>query len=102
MKRTFALVVATATILSFDAAAQQSGATADDVLKAVTTAMGTARLRAVQYTGTGSGTYGCTALVDRTAAGTFSVSVGVRYQDVKWMRGRETTHRSASRMTKFA
>ena len=50
-----------------------------------------------QYTDTGSGTYWCTALVDRTAAGTFSVSVGVRYQDVKWMRGRETTHRSASR-----
>lgn len=50
-----------------------------------------------QYTDTGSGTYWCTAVVDRTPAGTFSVSVGVPYQHVKWMRGRETTHRSTSR-----
>lgn len=50
-----------------------------------------------QYTDTGSGTYWCTAVVDRTAAGLFSVSVGVPYADVKWMRGRETTERSRSR-----
>ncbi len=50
-----------------------------------------------QYTDTGSGTYWCTAVVDRTAAGTFSVSVGVPYRHVKWMRGRDTTHRSKSR-----
>lgn len=50
-----------------------------------------------QYTDTGSGTYWCTAVVDQTASGTFSVSVGVPFASVKWMRGRETPHRSASR-----
>jgi XRE family transcriptional regulator, fatty acid utilization regulator len=50
-----------------------------------------------QYTDTGSGTYWCTAVVDPTPAGSFSVSVGVPYQHVKWMRGRDTTHRSVSR-----
>ncbi|USQ75753.1 helix-turn-helix domain-containing protein [Ornithinimicrobium cryptoxanthini] len=50
-----------------------------------------------QYTDTKSGTYWCTAVVDRTSNGTFSVSVGVPYAQVKWMRGRETTARSASR-----
>jgi len=50
-----------------------------------------------QYTDTKSGTYWCTAVVDRTSQGLFSVSVGVPYADVKWMRGRETTERSKSR-----
>ena len=50
-----------------------------------------------QYTDTVSGTYWCTSVIDRTPDGLFSVSVGVPYVDVKWMRGRETTHRSASR-----
>ena len=50
-----------------------------------------------QYTDTKSGTYWCTAVVDRTSNGTFSVSVGVPYAQVKWMRGRETTSRSQSR-----
>lgn len=50
-----------------------------------------------QYTDTPSGTYWCTAVVDRTPAGLFSVNVGVPYQQVKWMRGRETTERSRSR-----
>lgn len=50
-----------------------------------------------QYTDTKSGTYWCTAMVDRTSNGTFSVSVGVPYAQVKWMRGRETTSRSKSR-----
>jgi predicted transcriptional regulator/transcriptional regulator with XRE-family HTH domain len=50
-----------------------------------------------QYTDTGSGTYWCTAVIDKTPAGTFSVSVGVPYAQVKWMRGRETTERSRSR-----
>ncbi len=49
------------------------------------------------YTDTRSGTYWCTAAIDRTPAGLFSVNVGVRYQDVKWFRGRETTHRATSR-----
>ncbi len=49
------------------------------------------------YTDTRSGTYWCTAVVDRTPAGSFSVNVGVPYQHVKWMRGRDTTERSKSR-----
>ncbi|WP_460466468.1 helix-turn-helix domain-containing protein [Calidifontibacter terrae] len=49
------------------------------------------------YTDTRSGTYWCTAVVDRTPAGTFSVNVGVPYQHVKWMRGRDTNERSKSR-----
>ncbi|XAS75843.1 helix-turn-helix domain-containing protein [Dermatophilaceae bacterium Sec6.4] len=49
------------------------------------------------YTDTRSGTYWCTAAIDRAPAGVFSVNVGVRYQDVKWFRGRETTHRAVSR-----
>lgn len=50
-----------------------------------------------QYTDTGSGTYWCTAVVDRTSSGDFSVSVGMLYANAKWMRGRETTERSRSR-----
>lgn len=50
-----------------------------------------------QYTDTSSGTYWCTAAVESTADGLFSVNVGVPYQQVKWMRGRETTSRSKSR-----
>ena len=49
------------------------------------------------YTDTRSGTFWCTAAIDRTPDGLFSVNVGVRYQDVKWMRGRETKHRATSR-----
>lgn len=49
-----------------------------------------------QYTDTRSGTYWCTAVVDRTPSGVFSVSVGVPYADAKWMRGRETAERSRS------
>jgi XRE family transcriptional regulator, fatty acid utilization regulator len=50
-----------------------------------------------KYTDTTSGTYWCTAVVDRTSAGLFSVSVGVPYTQVKWMRGRKTRERSTSR-----
>jgi XRE family transcriptional regulator, fatty acid utilization regulator len=49
-----------------------------------------------QYTDTGRGTYWCTAAVDRTPAGEFSVSIGVPFAHVKWMRGRETLLRSKS------
>lgn len=49
-----------------------------------------------QYTDTPSGTYWCTSVVDRTRDGVFSVSVGVPYVHVKWMRGRDTTARSRS------
>ena len=54
MRRMFIVVVAAATLFSIHAAAQQSTPDADSVIKAVTAAMGTARLRSVQYTGTGS------------------------------------------------
>lgn len=50
-----------------------------------------------QYTDTRSGTYWCSAFVDRTPSGLFSVNVGTPYQHVKWFRGRETTERSLSR-----
>jgi len=50
-----------------------------------------------QYTDTSSGTYWCTAAVEATVNGLFSVNVGVPYAQVKWMRGRDTTARSASR-----
>lgn len=50
-----------------------------------------------QYTDTRGGTYWCTSVVDRTRHGLFSVSVGVPYASVKWMRGRETTARAQSR-----
>ncbi len=49
-----------------------------------------------QYTDTGNGTFWCTAMVEQTSAGRFSVSVGVPFAQVRWMRGRETTARSRS------
>ncbi|UYY81874.1 helix-turn-helix domain-containing protein [Arthrobacter sp. YA7-1] len=49
-----------------------------------------------QYTDTVSGTYWCTARTERSAAGEFSLSIGVPYQHVKWFRGRETTARATS------
>lgn len=55
-----------------------------------------------QYTDTPTGTYWCTAHLDRRAGAggdedDFSVAVGVPYAHVKWFRGRETTERSESR-----
>jgi glyoxylase-like metal-dependent hydrolase (beta-lactamase superfamily II) len=54
MRRMFVVIVAAATLVSIHAAAQQPTTDADSVVKAVTAAMGTARLRSLQYTGTGS------------------------------------------------
>src|SRR5437762_4583201 len=55
MNNRVALVIAASLLFSLHIQAQQPpAADADAVIKAVTTAMGTARLRAVQYTGTGS------------------------------------------------
>jgi hypothetical protein len=42
------------------------------------------------------GTYWCTSRVEKAKEGLYSVSVGVRFEDVKWFRGRETSHRSQS------
>lgn len=50
-----------------------------------------------QYTDTPSGTYWCTTFVENTSAGQFSVSVGVPFTQVKWMRGRQTRNRQQSR-----
>ncbi|MBL3687273.1 XRE family transcriptional regulator [Leucobacter zeae] len=50
-----------------------------------------------QYTDMASGgTYWCTSRVEKAKEGLYSVSVGVRFDDVKWFRGRETRHRSQS------
>src|SRR5436190_3019376 len=54
MKRMFVIIVAATTFLSLHGAAQNSTLDASAVINAATTAMGTARLRSVQYTGTGS------------------------------------------------
>ncbi|PYR81024.1 MAG: hypothetical protein DMF87_06890 [Acidobacteria bacterium] len=54
MKKRFALAIAASLLFSLHIQAQQPAADADTVIKAVTMAMGTARLRSVQYTGTGS------------------------------------------------
>ncbi|WP_131105198.1 XRE family transcriptional regulator [Ornithinimicrobium sufpigmenti] len=50
-----------------------------------------------QYTDTGRGTFWCTAVAEHTPAGVFSVSLGVPFEQVRWMRGRETTQRRVSR-----
>ncbi|KZE42449.1 helix-turn-helix transcriptional regulator [Microbacterium sp. T32] len=50
-----------------------------------------------QYTDTGNGTYWCTARVEQSSEGAHSVSVGVRFDDTKWFRGRDTPHRGVSR-----
>jgi hypothetical protein len=49
-----------------------------------------------QYTDTGRGTFWCTAVAEQTPAGRFSVGVGVPYDQVRWMRGRDTGHRRVS------
>lgn len=49
-----------------------------------------------QYTDTPTGTFWCTARVERAAAGLFSTCIGVRYKDSKWFRGRDTKEHSTS------
>ncbi|MET1035580.1 MAG: helix-turn-helix domain-containing protein [Arthrobacter sp.] len=50
-----------------------------------------------QYTDTAVGTFWCTARTERHSSGTYSLSIGVPFQHVKWFRGRDTTERSTSR-----
>jgi transcriptional regulator with XRE-family HTH domain/predicted transcriptional regulator len=50
-----------------------------------------------QYTDTPTGTYWCTAIVETTEDGDFSVSVGVPYASVRWFRGQDTRSRNLSR-----
>lgn len=50
-----------------------------------------------QYTDMAGGdTYWCTSRIEKAKEGLYSVSVGVRFEDVKWFRGRETPYRSQS------
>ena len=50
-----------------------------------------------QYTDTPAGTYWCATQTGTTAAGGFSISLGVPFAEAKWFRGRETTARALSR-----
>lgn len=49
-----------------------------------------------QYTDTPSGTFWCSTQTGSTAAGEFSITVGVPFDDAKWFRGRETAQRAVS------
>ena len=49
-----------------------------------------------QYTDTPAGTFWCSARVEGSADGEFSIAVGVPYEHVKWFRGRETAVRKTS------
>ena len=49
-----------------------------------------------QYTDTPAGTYWCATQVGTTAEGSFSISIGVPFDQAKWFRGRETTARAES------
>lgn len=44
-----------------------------------------------------SGTFWCTTLAEHVDGDAHSVSVGTPYEHVRWFRGRDTPHRSASR-----
>lgn len=50
-----------------------------------------------QYTDKPVGTYWCTSRIEASAAGEFSISVGTRFADARWFRGRETRNRRNSR-----
>jgi XRE family transcriptional regulator, fatty acid utilization regulator len=49
-----------------------------------------------QYSDTPSGTYWCVAYVDPGRDGGSAITLGVRYQDSRWFRGRETVRRMVS------
>jgi len=46
-----------------------------------------------QYSDTPSGTYWCTAFVDSGRERGFAITLGARYDDSRWFRGRDTTVR---------
>ena len=54
MRRSLALVVTACVVWSFGVRAQNAPSTAENVIQSIATAMGTAKLRSLQYTGTGS------------------------------------------------
>ena len=49
-----------------------------------------------QYTDTPEGTYWSSVQTGDSARGTFSIACGVKFEDAKWFRGRETTIRTQS------
>jgi hypothetical protein len=49
-----------------------------------------------QYSDTPSGTYFCVAQVDARADHGFAITLGVRFEDSRWFRGREVTTRTRS------
>jgi len=49
-----------------------------------------------QYSDTPSGTYFCVAQVDPRGDRGFAITLGVRFEDSRWFRGRETTTRTRS------
>ncbi len=49
-----------------------------------------------QYTDKPNGTYWCTSSIQSGMNGDFSVSLGTRFADVKWFRGRDTQRRLKS------
>lgn len=49
-----------------------------------------------QYTDKPAGTFWCTSRIEVGSAGEFSISVGTRFADAKWFRGRDTPRRLAS------
>ncbi|BDZ41336.1 hypothetical protein GCM10025865_06350 [Paraoerskovia sediminicola] len=49
-----------------------------------------------QYTDTPAGTFWCSTQTGATAAGEFSITVGVPFGSARWFRGRDTTARKVS------
>jgi XRE family transcriptional regulator, fatty acid utilization regulator len=49
-----------------------------------------------QYSDTPSGTYYCVASVDPGSEQGFAITLGVRFDDARWFRGRDTTKRTRS------
>ncbi|HEY8319641.1 MAG TPA: helix-turn-helix domain-containing protein [Amnibacterium sp.] len=51
-----------------------------------------------QYTDTPAGTFWCATQTGTSATEEFSITIGVRFADAKWFRGRETTERADARI----
>lgn len=49
-----------------------------------------------QYSDTPSGTYYCVASVDPGSESGFAITLGVKFDDARWFRGRDTTKRTRS------
>jgi XRE family transcriptional regulator, fatty acid utilization regulator len=49
-----------------------------------------------QYTDKPRGTYWCTSHIESSSTGEFSISVGTRFAEARWFRGRDTANRLTS------